>query len=103
KPVYDGDTASVTARDDNGVLEITVEGRGEVCATGRAALPDTMPSPPSLDLFRAVPQRRDRPPADEASLAVETWLGLDPYLVTPEMAMRYLGDSHESATIYAEE
>src|SRR5205085_6049072 len=33
KPVYDGDIATVTARDDNGVLEITVESRGEVCAS----------------------------------------------------------------------
>src|SRR5512135_1856663 len=39
KPVYDGDTAIVTARDDNGVLEITLESRGEACASGRAALP----------------------------------------------------------------
>ncbi len=43
KPVYDGDTAIVTARDDNGALEITVESRGQVCAAGRAALPDPLP------------------------------------------------------------
>jgi acyl dehydratase len=103
KPVYDGEIATVTARDDNGVLEISVESRGEVCATGRAALPDAMPSPPSLADFRAVPQRGERPPADEASLAVDTWLGLDPYPVTPEMAARYLADAHETATIYAAE
>src|SRR5467141_3134726 len=40
KPVYDGDIASVTAREVDGVLDISVESRGEVCATGRAALPD---------------------------------------------------------------
>src|SRR5215831_20408051 len=34
KPVYDGDIASVTAREAEGGLDITVESRGELCATG---------------------------------------------------------------------
>jgi acyl dehydratase len=102
KPVYDGDTAIVTARDDNGVLEITVESRGEVCATGRASLPDPLPAP-RLAEYRQVPQRSERPPADEASLAVDAWLGLDPYPVTAEMAARYLAEAHETAEIYAEQ
>ena len=50
-----------------------------------------------------MPQRRERPPADEASLPVDGWLGLDPYPITPEMAARYLADSHESAAIYGEQ
>ena len=103
KPVYDGDIASVTAVEAYGALDISVESRGEVCATGRAALPDAPPLAPSLDLFRLVPQRAERPPADEASLAADTWLGIEPYPVTPEMASRYLADSHESAAIYAAE
>jgi acyl dehydratase len=102
KPVYDGDTASVTATENDGALEITVESRGAVCATGRAALPETAPAR-SLDEFRKVPQRATRQPADEASLAAEDWLGLDPYPITPEMAERYLADSHESAAIYREQ
>jgi hypothetical protein len=102
KPVYDGDIATVTASESDGALDITVESRGEACAAGRAALPEARPAAPSLDLFRKVPQRAERPPADEASLAAETWLGLEPYPVTPEMAARYLADSHESATLYAE-
>jgi acyl dehydratase len=103
KPVYDGDDATVTARNDGGTLDITVESRGEVCAVGRAALPDAAPAPALAD-FRLVPQRREpRPPADETSLAVGTWLGLDPYPITPEMAARYLADAHESAAIYAAE
>ena len=103
KPVYDGETATVTAGKDAAGLEITVESRGERCATGRAALPATLPAAPALESFRKVAQHTERPPADETSLAVGTWLGLDPYPVTPEMAARYLADSHESATIYAEE
>ena len=102
KPVYDGDMATVTATENGGGLEIAVESRGELCATGRAFLPAT-PQSPGLADFRTAPQRPERPPADEASLALDTWLGLDPYPVTPEMAARYLADSQESAPIYAEE
>ncbi|HEV8679913.1 MAG TPA: hypothetical protein VGQ90_11095 [Stellaceae bacterium] len=103
KPVYDGDIATVTATESGGALDITVESRGETCAAGRATLLATPPPAPALADFRVVPQRPERPPADEASLAEETWLGLEPYPVTPEMAARYLADSHETATIYAEE
>jgi len=103
KPIYDGDTAIVTASETpDGGIDITVESRGEICAVGHAALPDAS-APPALAQFTAVPQRRERPPADEASLAVDTWLGLDPYPITADMAARYLADSHESALIYREQ
>src|SRR5437868_10240029 len=39
KPVYDGDTVTVTATETADGLDIAVESRGEVCANGRAALP----------------------------------------------------------------
>src|SRR5260221_13308346 len=48
KPVYDGDIASVTGNEGDGGLDITVESRGEACATGRATLPDARPNAPSL-------------------------------------------------------
>lgn len=102
KPVYDGDIATVTATLTDGALDISVESRGEVCATGRAAMPDAPPIAPSLDLFPPVSQRAERPPADEASLAVETWLGLDPYPITPEASALYLADLREAAPLYAE-
>src|ERR1051326_5664361 len=70
KPVYDGDPATVTATDRDGMLEIRVESRGEVCATGNATLPDAA-ARPSLDSFQQVPQRVLRPPADEISLAAD--------------------------------
>jgi hypothetical protein len=73
-----------------------------VCAAGHAGLTE-LTDLPRLAEFAKVPQRSERPPADEAALAAETWLGLEPYPVTPEMAARYLADSHEAATIYAEE
>ena len=103
KPVYDGDIATVSAREDNGALDITVESRGELCATGRAALPDAAPSTPSLDQFPAVAQRAERPPADETSLAAELRLGLDPYPITIETSRQHLTDLRESAPLYAEQ
>src|SRR5437763_11918518 len=86
RPVYDGDMTTVTASENGDGLEIAVESRGELCATGRATLPAAAAAAPALTEFRHVPQRPERPPADEASLAVGTWLGLDPCPVTPEVA-----------------
>jgi acyl dehydratase len=104
KPVYDGDIASVTAKEEGESLAIAVASRGETCAVGRAALSDTASAAPALDEFHRAAQRAEpRPPADEASLAVGTWLAIDPYPVTPEMAARYLADAHETAAIYAAE
>jgi acyl dehydratase len=103
KPVYDGDMATVTAAENGELLDIAVESHGESCASGQASLPASAGLPPALDAYRKVPQRRERPPADEASLPTDGWLGLDPYPITPEMAARYLADSHESATIYSEQ
>ncbi|HEX3863867.1 MAG TPA: hypothetical protein VHY35_19465 [Stellaceae bacterium] len=103
KPVYDGDAATVTATERDGGLDITVESRGDICASGHATLPDAPATAPSLVVFQQVPQRASRPPADPQSLAIGDWLGLAPYPVTAEMAARYLVDSHETAEIYAKE
>src|SRR5207248_5678514 len=44
KPVYDGETADVTAEESSGVLSIEVKSRGQLCATGRASLPASAPA-----------------------------------------------------------
>jgi acyl-coenzyme A thioesterase PaaI-like protein len=103
KPVYDGETATVTAGGSAEEIEIAVESRGERCATGRAALPVAPPAVPPLDSFRKVAQRTERPPADEASLAAGTWLGLDPYRITPELASQHRTDLREHLPLYAAE
>ena len=78
KPVYDGDIATVTASEAEARLDIRLECRGEVCATRLALRCPPRPAPPPLAISAKSPQRAERPPADEASLAAETWLGLDP-------------------------
>ena len=45
----------------------------------------------------------DRPPADEASLAVGTLLGIRPLPVTPDFTAGYLRDVRETDPLYARE
>ncbi|MBV9968304.1 MAG: hypothetical protein JO008_21715, partial [Alphaproteobacteria bacterium] len=103
KPVYDGEIATVSAGESDDELEILVESRGERCATGRASLPAEPPAAPPIESFRKVAQLTERPPADETSLALDTWLGLDPYPITPEMAAQHRADLRESLPVYADE
>jgi hypothetical protein len=102
KPVYDGDQVIVTATERDGVLDISLECRGVVCATGTAAPPIRAATPPLAE-FRDVPQRPSRPPADEQSLAVGTWLGIEPLIVTPELIAQYVADVRETLPLYQAE
>src|SRR5579871_3161667 len=44
KPVYDGEITDVRGVEKDGVISIEVESRGELCASGTASLPATVPS-----------------------------------------------------------
>ena len=104
KPVYDGETATVTADATADGLVLQVASRGMLCAAGTASLPDAAAAAPALDSFAAPPPPpADRPPADESSLAVGTLLGIRPLLVTPEFAADYLRDARETDPLYARE
>ena len=102
KPVYDGDRVTVSASERDGVLDISLECRGVVCATGTAALPDAV-APPALAEYRDVPQRPSRPPADDKSLPVDAWLGIDPIPVTQELIAQYVSDVRETSPLYLQE
>jgi len=102
KPVYEGDIAEVTAQEDADGLALQVHSGGVLCATGRAALPAVAPSL-SLADFRAVAARTERPPADEESLRVGDWLGMNPLSVTPEFQTQDLADTRETDPLYAAE
>jgi acyl dehydratase len=101
KPVYEGETSTVTAREAGGGLDIEVASRDELCATGHAAMTGT--KPPPLDAFTAVPAVAERVPADETSLAVGRWLGIRPLAVTKEWAAKYVADVRERDPLYARE
>ncbi|MBV9554273.1 MAG: MaoC family dehydratase, partial [Alphaproteobacteria bacterium] len=102
KPVYDGDRVTVTASETDGLLDIRVECRGVVCATGNASLPPAE-APPPLAEFVGVPQRPSRPPADATSLAVGTWLGIEPVVATAELIAQYARDVREASPLYEQQ
>ena len=104
KPVYDGRKATVSAREQDGRLDLAVDSEGVQCATGTAHLVDTPvaprlpsripPLPPALDL---------RPIADETSLAPGTPLGIQPHAIDAERLQAYLDDVRETDPLYARE
>jgi acyl dehydratase len=101
KPVYDGEPTTVTAREANGGLDIEVTCRDQLCATGHARLGSV--SAPPLAAFAAVPAVAHRPPADQATLARDRWLGIRPLAVTAQFAAQYYDDVRETDPIYAAE
>src|ERR1700716_1374353 len=55
KPVYDGEIAELTGDESNGVLSIEVQSRGELCATGTASLPASVPAISVADYMQVAP------------------------------------------------
>ena len=102
KPVYDGDIATVAATETAGGLELRVESRGEICATGRASLPDSMPPPPEVFAEPPLPAT-DRPPASETTLAVGILLGIRPLPITRELIEECIANLRETETLYLKE
>jgi acyl dehydratase len=105
KPVYDGRIAVVTAQEADGGLDVKVESEGVLCATAHAALGDGSVRAPANDGYqgRTPPSPEQRPPADEASLASGTWLGIRPFAMTAEFAAQYLRDVRETDPVYTRE
>ena len=101
KPVYDGETATVTATETDGGLAIEVRSRGELCATGHAAVTHT--PAPALDAFEEVAAVAERAPADEVSLSIGRHLGIKPLAITAEWAARYIEDVRERDPLYLRE
>jgi acyl dehydratase len=101
KPIYEGETATVTAKEAGAGLDIEVASRGMLCATGRASM--THASPPDLDAFAPTAAVAERTPADETSLRVGRSLGIKPLGITPEWAARYVEDVRERDPLYLRE
>ena len=102
KPVYDGETADVTAAESNGVLSIEVMSRGQLCATGTASLPTAAPNISIAD-YKAVAAVAERKPVDATSYELGKWLGTAPRAWAGEAAQEYLTDVRETDSIYARE
>ena len=103
KPVYDGDSAEVTATESGAELRIKVSSRGELCAEGSAAISD---APVQLSEFAdapPVPRPDLRPPADERTLAEGAAFFITPVRVTPEFLTQYLAEVRETDQLYVRE
>jgi hypothetical protein len=96
---------TVTAEEASHGLDLFVESRGEICATGRAELgTGQKPIPPAFAEAPMLPEPPvDRPPADEATLPVGRWLAMRPFRVSRDEALEYLRDIRESLSLYTEE
>jgi acyl dehydratase len=102
KPVYDGDIATVGATDTAEGLDLRVESRGELCATGRASLPTGPQSLPEA-FAEPPPPPAARPAASETTLAVGTLLGINPLAVTRDLVEQCVNDLRETETLYLED
>jgi acyl dehydratase len=104
KPVYEGDIATIAADVTAEGLALTVRSHGELCATGSATLPAAVSVPSSAEFQPATPPAHDaRPPADERSLAVGAWLGMNPMVVTADFHAQDLKDTRETDPLYTAE
>ena len=102
KPVYDGDIATVIAIETGQGLDLRVESRGEICATGHASLPDRVPAP-SEPFADPSPPPADRPPASETTLAAGTMLGIRPLPITRDLVEQCIADLRETEALYLKE
>ena len=102
KPLYEGQTATVTAIERDGGLDVTIESQGIVCGTARATLPPAA-SPPALADFGqgTPPEHEHRPPADERSYRPGAWLGIRPFVFSAEQQATYLTEIGEQDPLYA--
>ncbi len=103
KPVYEGDIAEVSATEDADGMSISVHSGGVLCATGRAALPAEQGTASALADYAHVAPRAERLPADEQTLRVGDWLGMEPLKATPDYLAETLHDLRETETLYARE
>jgi acyl dehydratase len=103
KPVYEGDVAEITAAEDANGMALQVDSGGVLCATGRADLPDVAPALPDLGDFVTVSARSHRVAADEQSLKVGDWLGMNPLTVTADYQTQDIADTRETDPLYLRE
>ncbi len=102
KPVYDGESVEITAREQDGGLTIEASSRGELCASGSAALPEAAPAVPMAE-FRETAAVAERRPVSADSFALGAWLGTVPRAWAGDAAREYLADVRETDPIYARE
>jgi acyl dehydratase len=102
KPVYDGEIAELSGDERDGVLSIEVHSRGEICATGTASLPASVPAISLADYVQVAPVA-ERKPVDAASYEIGKWLGTIPRDWAGDAGREYLADIRETDPIFVRE
>ncbi|MGA2996770.1 hypothetical protein [Bradyrhizobium sp.] len=102
KPVYDGEITDIRGAENDGVIAIEVESRGELCATGTASLPAAAPRLSIADYPETAPVS-ERKPVSVTSYEAGQWLGSMPRTWADEAADEYLGEVREHDPVYARE
>ncbi len=104
-PVYDGATATVSAKpvpgEDN-AMAITVESAGQLCAEGTARLADTAPQAPDLSDFPVAALPDSRPPASPESMPIGEMMGTYELCLDEELMSGYLADVRETLPLYSD-
>jgi acyl dehydratase len=107
-PVYDGEAAEVTGRDDGRdgeTMAIEVTSGSRSCASGSARLPKDSAAAPALERFppASPPAMESRPAASAQTLPVGGNLGSVSLEASADLAAGYLRDVRETDDIYARE
>lgn len=99
KPVYDGETATVSGQETGNGLTLEVESRGDLCAMGSASLPAQAPS---VDLanYPETAAATNRPGIDASSFPLGHLLGTQPVRWGGERLRSYLNEIRETDPIY---
>src|SRR5262249_33637394 len=90
------------ARESDGALELEVESRGEICATGSASLPAAAPALKLAD-YNEIAAVAERKPVNAAAYELGKRLGTTPRAWAGEAAKEYLADIRETDPIYLRE
>jgi hypothetical protein len=102
RPVYDGEISEIRGEENNGVLSIEVESRGEFCASGTASLAEAAPRFAIGDYPDVAPVS-ERKPVSAASYEPGHWLGSIPRSWANEAAEEYLNEVRERDSLYTRE
>jgi|SRR5579883_612839 len=102
KPVYDVEIAEVRSEEQDGLILIEVESRGEMCAAGTASVSAALPAF-AIDDYPAVAPVAERKPVSAASYEIGKWLGSIPRAWKGAAAQEYLDEVRERDPVYARE
>lgn len=103
-PVYDGEIAEASGREEGEAIVIELASRGKSCASGSARLPAAA-SAPALERYppHQPPPMETRPAASPQTLPVGACLSTRPLLASAELVAAYLRDVRETDDLYARE